>query len=139
MTEHSFKRWWIVTVVVALLLCAGAYAVSAQATERAQSGTLTAGDLNGDGRADAADVRLLRQHLVHTRTLTGSALKAADVNGDGAVDVRDAMALSRTVQTGTTTGTTGTASTTKSTTKSTSSTTQGGIITGTGTGFTPGV
>ena len=54
------------------------------------------GDLNGDGRVDAADVQLVRDHFGQTDT--DAAWNAgADVNGDGRVDATDVSTVVRAI------------------------------------------
>lgn len=47
------------------------------------------GDINGDGKADLIDARLVMQHYNGAKTLDGTQLKSADVNGDGKVNLTD--------------------------------------------------
>lgn len=47
------------------------------------------GDVNGDGKTDLTDARLVMQHYNGAKTLEGAQLKSADVNGDGKVNLTD--------------------------------------------------
>jgi Glycosyl hydrolase family 9./Dockerin type I repeat. len=47
------------------------------------------GDTNLDGKVDAIDYALLKQHILSSGTLSGDALKLADVNHDNTVDALD--------------------------------------------------
>lgn len=51
------------------------------------------GDLNGDGKIDEQDLRLLENHIYERAMLTGNALIAADVNNDGLIDLADIPVL----------------------------------------------
>jgi len=55
------------------------------------------GDINGDGKVDIADVELLQQHLIKTRTLTATEIARADIYptwiGDGQLTVSDLLVL----------------------------------------------
>lgn len=51
------------------------------------------GDINGDGKASAADIVKLKKHIAGDIKLEGDDLKAADVNEDGTVDQKDIDAL----------------------------------------------
>ncbi len=51
------------------------------------------GDVNGDGRIDLADVRVVYQAALSLLDLTSQQLIAADINGDGVVGQDDACAL----------------------------------------------
>lgn len=53
------------------------------------------GDVNGDGAADSADIRLVRGLLHGTAQLTEAARKNADLNEDGVVDVFDLSLMKR--------------------------------------------
>ncbi|MBR6107382.1 MAG: hypothetical protein IKQ39_05185 [Oscillospiraceae bacterium] len=52
-----------------------------------------AGDADCDGILSAKDLTVLKQHLLHSRSLTGKALANADTNCDGSVDAQDARQL----------------------------------------------
>ena len=56
-------------------------------------GSVTAGDISGDGSVDVRDLTLLRRHLLQQGTLNGKALAAADFDADGSVTVNDAVRL----------------------------------------------
>ena len=56
------------------------------------------GDIDGDTRLTASDVRWLLEHLVGARELEPSARMRADANGDGSVDLSDAHQLQRYVE-----------------------------------------
>lgn len=56
-------------------------------------GSVTAGDISGDGSVDVRDLTLLRRHLLQQGTLEGKALAAADFDADGSVTVNDAVRL----------------------------------------------
>ncbi len=47
------------------------------------------GELNGDGKVDYADVRLLEEHLIHLKELPEDKLKNADMNNDDKITVTD--------------------------------------------------
>ena len=51
------------------------------------------GDVNGNGRVDAADAHLIILHTNGSKLLTGDALLAADANQDGLVNRQDAALL----------------------------------------------
>ncbi|AGY58337.1 dockerin type I repeat-containing protein [Gloeobacter kilaueensis] len=53
----------------------------------------TAGDLNGDGKVDRADLGLLEQYLDGSGLLDGDQSARADLNGDGVVNSKDANRL----------------------------------------------
>lgn len=55
------------------------------------------GDVNGDGRVDAADVQMLDTYLDGSTLLTDEQIAASDVDGDGNVTRRDREALARRV------------------------------------------
>ncbi len=55
----------------------------------------TAGDINGDGRADQADVTLLSNFLNGSELFSDAQAKRADLNRDRKVDAADAKALDR--------------------------------------------
>ena len=50
---------------------------------------ITPGDVNGDGKTDLTDARLVMQHYNGAKTLQGAQLKSADANGDGKVNLTD--------------------------------------------------
>lgn len=56
---------------------------------------LVLGDVNGNGRIDAADANLIACHAAGLSSLTGDALLAADADRDGAVTAADAELLCR--------------------------------------------
>lgn len=56
---------------------------------------LVLGDVNGNGRIDAADANLIACHAAGLSSLTGDALLAADANRDGEVTAADADLLCR--------------------------------------------
>ena len=51
------------------------------------------GDVNGDGKTDKLDARLIIRLMVRPGSMTAAQKAAADVNGDGVVDMRDARAI----------------------------------------------
>ncbi len=51
------------------------------------------GDANCDGVLNAKDLTVCKQHLLHTRTLSGTALANADTDQNGVVDGKDAQLL----------------------------------------------
>ena len=53
------------------------------------------GDVNGDGKADAADALAILQAAVGKRKLNADEARAADLNADGKVDARDAQTVLR--------------------------------------------
>ena len=55
------------------------------------------GDVNGDGKVQALDARLILQHIASLKTLTEAELARADVTGDGAVKATDARKILRIV------------------------------------------
>ena len=54
---------------------------------------LEAGDINGDGKADAQDALLALQDSVKLTELSGAQREAADLDGDGKVDASDALEI----------------------------------------------
>ena len=55
--------------------------------------TVLVGDVNGDGRINARDARVLLRYLAGLEELDATSLAAADYNGDGRVNARDARAI----------------------------------------------
>jgi len=53
----------------------------------------TLGDVNGDGKIDTTDARLVLQAIVNKYTLTDTQKMAADVNTDGKIDTVDARLI----------------------------------------------
>lgn len=53
------------------------------------------GDVNGDGKIGAADMQLIKQHILGITILTGSAFTRADVNKDGKVDSADEQLMAQ--------------------------------------------
>ena len=51
------------------------------------------GDVNGDGKADSGDARLILQHEVKLITLDATQQLAAEVSGDGKIDSSDARLI----------------------------------------------
>jgi len=51
------------------------------------------GDVNGDGRIDTSDARMVLQFIVGKTTLQNEAVTAADVNRDGKIDTVDARLI----------------------------------------------
>ena len=51
------------------------------------------GDVNGDGKVDTTDAKLVMQYDLDLIDETGLELAAADVNGDGQVDTTDAKLI----------------------------------------------
>ena len=47
------------------------------------------GDVNGDGRIDNLDLKLIQAHMLGFFSLTGDNLIAADTNKDGKISVVD--------------------------------------------------
>lgn len=58
----------------------------------AQPGLLT-GDVNGDGKVNLADAKLVMQYCNGKKKLNGRQKKSADVNGDGKVNLTDAKLI----------------------------------------------
>ncbi len=52
-----------------------------------------AGDADCSGVLNVKDLTAVRQHLLHVRTLSGTALANADMNSDGSVDAQDLQQL----------------------------------------------
>lgn len=52
-----------------------------------------AGDIDGSGKADVADLVLLQNHILRRKALTSSQAEAADINADGMVDAFDLVSL----------------------------------------------
>ena len=48
--------------------------------------TIQYGDVNGDGKANMADVTRIDNYIIKETTLTGQEILNADVNGDGKID-----------------------------------------------------
>lgn len=61
-------------------------------TDGSASGA-AAGDVNGDGKANASDAALILMHKAGQITLTAAQLAAADLNGDGKINSIDAALL----------------------------------------------
>ncbi|BAC88000.1 dockerin type I domain-containing protein [Gloeobacter violaceus] len=76
--------------IVFLFVCLGVWTAGAAA--RAASG-----DVNGDGRVDAGDIRLIDEYLGGTRLLQDEQIKAADADGDGQITATDREMLDRRV------------------------------------------
>ena len=55
------------------------------------------GDINGDGKVQAIDARLVLQHVAGVKELSGSELARADVDGNGKVQAVDARRILRIV------------------------------------------
>ena len=53
------------------------------------------GDLNGDGKVDLNDAKILLRGAVGIIKLTDEQKKAADINGDGQINLNDAKMLLR--------------------------------------------
>lgn len=53
------------------------------------------GDINGDGKINAADRLMLTRHILDLKKLEGTAVEFADINGDGRVDSMDRLLLTR--------------------------------------------
>ncbi len=89
--NQTRKRMLSFAAAASLLgaLC-GAYPISVFAD---QTG-LTA-DLDGNGRINAADLTVMKQALLNSRTLSGLQQLQADVNADGAVNISDAVMLTK--------------------------------------------
>ena len=51
--------------------------------------TVVAGDINNDGKVNAADYMLIRRHILNNPALTGTNLSKADLNKDGKVNALD--------------------------------------------------
>ena len=58
-----------------------------------------AGDLNADGKADLADVRLLRDHLLTAGKLSETQAAASDPDGSGTLTAADLTLLKRLILT----------------------------------------
>lgn len=83
------SRWKWITAVLIILLC---FACGAAANRvQAATGVAGDGDVDGNGRLDAADAEVILQKTVSAAVLGQSEEAAADVNHDGVVDVRDAI------------------------------------------------
>lgn len=57
--------------------------------------TYDKGDVNKDGRVNAADATLVLKHAVGLITLSGDDFDRADINGDGKVNAKDATKILR--------------------------------------------
>ena len=55
------------------------------------------GDLNGNGRVEAADYVLLRRAVLKMISVTDAAAMAADMNGNGRIEATDYLILRRRV------------------------------------------
>ncbi len=75
-----------VCTAAAVLMFASAFAFSGK------------GDLNGDGKIDYTDVRLLKKHLIYLELLTEKNQDAADMNSDGELTVTDLSILIRKIE-----------------------------------------
>jgi hypothetical protein len=73
------------TLRVSILLLLSGLLLLSQGVASAQ----TTGDLNGDGKVDAADVKILEEYLKGSRLLVDQEVSQADVNQDGKVDSKD--------------------------------------------------
>ncbi len=65
----------------------------AQWEEKFQLSPITYGDVDGNGKVDAADALKALQHAVKLITLEGDDFTAADVSGDDKIDATDALLM----------------------------------------------
>lgn len=47
------------------------------------------GDINGDGKVNASDILLLKNHVLNKKAMTSKQSAAADIDGDGKISVND--------------------------------------------------
>lgn len=85
--RSHLSRWKGIVAALIILLCFA----SGAAGRFAQAATAVAGDVDGDGRVDAADAEAILRKTVSTVVLGETEWAAADLDGDGAVDVADAV------------------------------------------------
>jgi len=50
---------------------------------------MVTGDINGDGKANIADMLSIKSHLLHKSSLEGIKFSAGDINGDGKLNITD--------------------------------------------------
>lgn len=67
-----------------------------EALEAALAGSVTPGDVDGDGDITVIDALMIMRHAIGITTLEGNQLRAADIDGDGSVLVVDAVIAMRT-------------------------------------------
>ena len=76
----------LLAVLLSLSVCGGLFASAA-----------VAGDVDGDGKANAKDYMMVKRNVLGTLDLTENQLKAADVTGDGKITAKDYMMLKRAI------------------------------------------
>lgn len=90
--EYEFKGW---NPAIASVTADAEY--RAEYTEKAKTPAYKLGDVNGDGRVNAADYLLLKRIILRTAKATEEQSKRLDINGDGTVRANDYMLLKRIV------------------------------------------
>ncbi len=89
----KYRKRLLATAVAALMLLSTMVPVSATVLppeDGAADTVAVIGDVNGDGKVDTTDARMILQHAVGKVMLDEAHLLPADVNTDGAVDTTDA-------------------------------------------------
>ncbi|MBW4696604.1 MAG: carboxypeptidase-like regulatory domain-containing protein [Aphanocapsa lilacina HA4352-LM1] len=74
--------------IIFLFVCLGVWTAGAAART-------ASGDVNGDGRVDAGDIRLIDAYLEGSLLLQDEQIKAADADGDGKITATDRERLDR--------------------------------------------
>lgn len=84
---------WPTRVLVAFLACLVALGAVVFVADVIASVQPPTGDVNRDGRVNAADLTMMRRHVIGIYNLTPSQIRIGDVNHNGRIDQRDIDAL----------------------------------------------
>lgn len=93
----NISKILILTIVFMLLLCSSAFAAS---TQRTMFYWRVKGDVDGDGKLDPADTRLMSKAAVKTINFSLEEQLIADMDGDGELTFEDVRLASRGEQKG---------------------------------------